>query len=404
MGEDDGPLGEDDDLSGDEGILRGWVPPDDRLWLHPSEMGRAKMASPGDPARARARRSERRGMFAAAVVGTAALTAAIAAVALTSSSASAPSAQAPHLTSSVKAALPLTRCTPSSSWMAVPTCEAVKRVRSSMLRIVVGNGSSSRQGTAVVVQTKSGGTVAITAAALVGSNAKVKAITSSGKEGNVQVIGVDESSGIAAIRIPWSMPSAPIAQEGVADDQILVLACIGPNSDSLLSAMGQVDSPSSGTAHLVDAITVDISSIASPGGVLLDSTGKVVGILGATNDSSSEMTGDFVPSWLALGVAERLVADHKIVHGWLDLKGTTSSGGGAQVTSVPSKGPAAVIGLRRGDIVIEISTQSGSDPIDSMADLRARLYIEPPGTKVMLTIVRDGQEMLLDPVSTSATP
>ena len=27
-------------LIGDEDILRGWIPPDDRLWLHPSEIGR----------------------------------------------------------------------------------------------------------------------------------------------------------------------------------------------------------------------------------------------------------------------------------------------------------------------------------------------------------------------------
>ncbi len=27
-------------MIGDESTLRGWIPPDDRLWVHPSEIGR----------------------------------------------------------------------------------------------------------------------------------------------------------------------------------------------------------------------------------------------------------------------------------------------------------------------------------------------------------------------------
>ena len=77
-----------ENLANDEGALKGWIPPDDRLWLHPSEMGRVARMQDLDGARRRARRSDRRGLFAAGVVGTAALTAAVAAVALAASSSS----------------------------------------------------------------------------------------------------------------------------------------------------------------------------------------------------------------------------------------------------------------------------------------------------------------------------
>src|SRR5579863_10551493 len=75
-------------LIGDEGILRGWIPPDDRLWLHPSEIGRESRRNAVDHAPRRARWSDRRGLLGAGVVGTAALTAAVAAVALAATSSS----------------------------------------------------------------------------------------------------------------------------------------------------------------------------------------------------------------------------------------------------------------------------------------------------------------------------
>ena len=48
-----------EDLVSDEGAIRGWIPPDDRLWVHPSEMGRESRIQDLDGARRRARRSDR---------------------------------------------------------------------------------------------------------------------------------------------------------------------------------------------------------------------------------------------------------------------------------------------------------------------------------------------------------
>jgi serine protease Do len=146
-------------------------------------------------------------------------------------------------------------------------------------------------------------------------------------------------------------------------------------------------------------------SVASPGGVLLDSEGAVIGILSLTGRADTDVTGEFVPSWLAVGVAKRLLAEHRVVHGWLDVTGASGQNGaflGAVLKVVPAHGPGAIAGLKPGDLVVGITTAGGTEPIRSMEDLRARLYLEPPGAKVGLEVMRGDQELLLSPVLAAA--
>ena len=404
-------------LIGDEDILRGWIPPDDRLWLHPSEIGRESRNQDLDHARRRARRTDRRGLLAAGVVGTAAITAAVAAVALAATS-SGPvagfgDATTPtHLTVATSASPipdPNNAFTEGCgvSWMSVTTCDAVKRVEPSMLRIVVGKGTDKTVGTGVVVFV-AGETVAITAASLVGTSASVEAFSPGGKSRMLPVLGVDDQSGIAVVKVPWAMPVVSIAQETVTPGQLLMLACLGRTSDELVPAMGQVNDADV-TTQLMDSINVDITPVATPGGVLLDSAGDVLGILGATTSSANDDLGEFVPSWLALGVATKLTEAHQVIHGWLDVEGTTAStasgaGRGAYVVTVPASGPAAAAGLKPGDVVVGISGSKGVDPIESMADLRGRLYLEPPGARIELWVDRGSQSFILSPVLAAANP
>jgi S1-C subfamily serine protease len=395
----------------DGGEPRGWIPPDDRLWLHPSEIGRQARAQELEEIQRSTRRPDRRGLFAAGVVGTAALTAAIAAVALASTSQN-PAAMTAvtRLTSHITLAKPANakmvkpKAQVCSTWMPASICGKVKRVQPSIIQLTVARGDKTVTGTAVVMPIAAE-TVAVTAASFVGSSLTVEAFTPSGRKEQAQVIGVDSASGIAAIRVPWTMPSAPIVSniETVSPGTELVFAC--GSSDGLQPAMGQVDSTDTSTTQLMDTIDVDISADATPGGVLLDSSGKVLGVLGATEDPSKDLTGEFVPSWLAEGVAEQLVDAHKVTHGWLDVAGYTGAMGGAYVKSVTAKGPAAVAGIHQGDTIIGISTVKGIEKIASMADLRGLLYLEPPGARVEIELLSTtGQTSMVMPVLAAVSP
>ena len=186
-----------------------------------------------------------------------------------------------------------------------------------------------------------------------------------------------------------------------------MLACLGRGPPSALvpvDGAGDDQAEVAAASSLMDSIDVDITPVATPGGVLLDSSGAMLGVLGATESKSTDETGEFVPAWLAIGVAAQSGRSHEVVHGWLDVKATTGPVGGAYVVTVPAAGPAAAAGLKPGDLVIGISTSSGTAQIESMGDLRGRLYLEPPGSRIELDVLRGGQEIVLSPVLTAAHP
>jgi S1-C subfamily serine protease len=404
-----------ENLSHDEGAIRGWIPPDDRLWLHPSEMGRASRMQDLDGARRRAKRSDRRGLFAAGVVGTAALTAAVAAVALAASSSSPLSSRSPFLDSPTHITNSVTNSTLSSDVqdtaqlcsvsMPSQTCKVIERIESSVLKIVVKNGQGETDGTAVVVPA-GGETVAITAASLVGDAASVEGFDSSGTGHKLKVLGVNSASGVAVIKIPWSMPAASIAQQTLFAGQYLLLTCDESSSNAPTPTVGQVDNPDTSAPNLMDVIDVDVTERATPGGVLLDSQGDVLGLLAATSSDSDDLIGEFVPAWFAVGVAQKIAAERRLVHGWLDVVGTNPDNGqeGALVVSESPHGAAAAAGIKPGDVVIGMITAGGMAPILSMSDLEGRLYLEPPGAKVELQVLRGGQDLKLAPVLAASVP
>jgi len=120
------------------------------------------------------------------------------------------------------------------------------------------------------------------------------------------------------------------------------------------------------------------------GGVLLDSRGRVIGILDGQMNAGNDALGVFVPAPLAEGVALELAKTHRVDHGWLGVVCSDEVNGGAEVTSIYPGSPASKAGLEPGDVVVAV----GEHRVDSMADLQERLYTVPPGTTVQLAVER----------------
>jgi S1-C subfamily serine protease len=64
---------------------------------------------------------------------------------------------------------------------------------------------------------------------------------------------------------------------------------------------------------------------------------------------------------------------------------------GVAVNAVTSKGPAERAGVRPGDVIVAFDGQR----IDDGNTLRNLVASTPPGTKVNLTLIRDGREQQL---------
>ena len=106
-------------------------------------------------------------------------------------------------------------------------------------------------------------------------------------------------------------------------------------------------------------------------------------------DIDSRAVSIFLPAELVQAVTSQIVSHGSVDHGTLDagmVAPSTGSVTGAQVMSVVPDGAAAQAGLHPGDVVESVDGQR----LRSVAELDTRLYGDPPGSQLRLTVRRDG--------------
>ncbi len=134
------------------------------------------------------------------------------------------------------------------------------------------------------------------------------------------------------------------------------------------------------------------------GGPLLDVEGRVIGI----NTAIASPTGGFVgigfaiPINLAKSVMDMLIAEGRVIRGWLGigiqdlsepLKEYYGSDEGALVASVDKNSPAQRAGLQEEDIILSIN----GTPIKDIFHMQSMIASARPGSQMKLTIVRSHQ-------------
>ncbi|HVC70248.1 MAG TPA: PDZ domain-containing protein [Acidimicrobiales bacterium] len=388
----------------DETPRPAWLPPEDRLWRHPSEIalhGQPQGEVPSPPLRLRTAGRERRFAITAGVVGVAAVaTVAAVAFSLPDSQGVAPNS---HIAASnVEASLVTSPSTTAVRSVRAPqVMEMVDQLRPSLVAIGPAHSSTAARMTGVVLP---GGNLAVTAAAAVGSASMVEIVTSSGRRRLVKVLGRDPHAGIAVVETGGGLSPASFAANVVEPGELAIAACLCLAAESAtaaanatLAAVSEIRKVDTGGRalggmKLIDTIEADIPLGPAPwGGVLMNGEGEVVGILDGQESVSHGGAGVFVPASLAVAVADELATSHTVEHGWLGIKCADVSGdGGARITTVMTGSPAAAAGLHDGDVVEAVDAQ----PIDSLADLQASLYTSPPGTAVSVLLARSGREVL----------
>jgi serine protease Do len=256
--------------------------------------------------------------------------------------------------------------------------------------------------TLVGVAVAEGGLVATTANGLAGLH-DIYMIGIDGRRFKASLLGIDGKSDLALISVPDDVPVAPFADDtaltlGSTD---MTLSMVGPASGTLVlhgqegSVTGIDTVIPSGWAKGMPQITSTAPAVSQEAGdPLLNQEGDVIGIL-----YDSGPTSAFLPTQLVLGVADDLRSTGHVSHGWLGVEGVTASGfGGVRVAALMTGSPAIGL-LHPGDIVMAL----GSVPIRSMADLRARLYVMAPDSRVGLSVAEGGTTHFVD-VTLSASP
>ncbi|MCT8469517.1 transcriptional regulator [Chromohalobacter japonicus] len=227
-----------------------------------------------------------------------------------------------------------------------------------------------------------------------------------GRETLAKVVGTDPESDLAVLKIPSDdLPVIQLSDSEQAAIGDVGLAIGNPFGVGQTVTMGIISA--TGRNHLglnayEDFIQTDAAiNPGNSGGALVNAEGALVGINTAifSRSGGSQGIGFAIPANLAHQVLDQIVAHGRVIRGWLgiDVQAMTpdlaSSFGlktltGVVIASVVPDGPGDKADLQPGDVLMSINGEPIVDAREAMADI-AEIA---PGTKLPITIVRDGEK------------
>jgi S1-C subfamily serine protease len=272
--------------------------------------------------------------------------------------------------------------------------------RVASLRIRGGRGEAS--GSAVVLSSEGH---LVTNAHVVGEANSGEVAFSDGTVATFELVGRDPLSDLAIVRADRPVPAPPeygdanrlkVGSLVVAVGNPLGLA--GSVTAGVVSALGR-SMPARGrtTARLIeDVIQTDAAlNPGNSGGALADASGRVVGINTAVAGVGlglavpvNATTNRIIYSLLHDGRVRRaylglVTSPAPLPRAWVDRSGQKSA---LRVIEVVEHSPAEVSGLRRGDLILAV----GGTPLADAQSLQRRLLDDAIGTRIEITVLRNG--------------
>ena len=245
--------------------------------------------------------------------------------------------------------------------------------------------------------------IIVTNAHVIGDAANVLVGLHDGSEYPATIIGVDELTDIALLKIEAQRPLSAVSLGHSRQMRV---------GQWVLAAGNPFGLGGSVTSGIVSAIGRDIRlgpyddfiqtdapiNPGNSGGPLFNMAGEVIGIttLIFSPSGASAGIGFAVPSDLARPVIEQLLRGGRVERGWLGVSvGDVEAQpgrpprGGAQVLGVERGSPAARSGLRQGDVITAVDGARVSNNRELVRGISAI----PPGQNARLSLMREGRVM-----------
>ncbi|MGH9157038.1 MAG: S1C family serine protease [Acidimicrobiales bacterium] len=393
MRHDEGP---GDEGVGDDDPVSRLLPPDDRIWRHPSEVaGHGTSRNAKSPPR-RPRRLWPFGVAAWVLSGV------VVGLGLGAVGIGRPVRTVPVAAVELVVA-------PGSVGPLTAAPEAIVGIADHMRAVVVTIRTDGPRGPAAGtgVVFRSDGHV-LTNHHVVDGARTVVVVMADGSQLDASVVGGDAETDVAVIKV--KSPAADVATAVIGSAAGLrvgqMAIALGPPSGAgsptlavgVVRALG-LEAEIEGRPALVDMIQTDLPvTMAASGGPLVDAAGAVIGIttdlVGSTPKTGR--VGYATPIDVAREVAVQLITTGRVTRSWLGIEGenldtgTAASlglSGGARVKTVAAGSPASQSGLTPGDVV----TSLDGLPVRSLSGLKALLRAHRPGGMVSLSVLgRDG--------------
>ncbi|MCL4716106.1 MAG: Do family serine endopeptidase [Hyphomonadaceae bacterium] len=235
--------------------------------------------------------------------------------------------------------------------------------------------------------------------------------TSDGRELQADVVGSDEATDIAVLRVrgggrfPY-VTFDDASHVRVGDWVVAVgnpFGLEGTATAGIVSAMGRRDA---GTSAYVDYMQIDAPiNRGNSGGPTFDLAGNVIGVntLIFSPTGGNVGIGFAIPANTASQVVDQIIRSGRVTRGWigvsiqaLDADIARSLGldepRGALVATVVPDGPAARAGIQQGDVILTFN----GERVEDSRDLTRRVGATPIGQNSRIEVLRNGQRRTLN--------
>ncbi len=202
------------------------------------------------------------------------------------------------------------------------------------------------------------------------------------------VLAIDLVTNLAALKVetPLVPMGEPSADEVTIGAQVITPPAADPAT--VIGVRQRLDV--SDAWRLYDLIELDRNPPAElSGGPLLDSQGKVVGIVTVMSDDGP---GYAIPIATGLTIADELIEAGAVAHGYLGVQGLDSLLGGIEIFAFPPNSGLRAAGAREGDRIVSIN---GTE-LATTSDLVAAIRTYREGDNVTVSIVREFETIAFD--------
>ncbi|MFA4873833.1 MAG: Do family serine endopeptidase [bacterium] len=232
---------------------------------------------------------------------------------------------------------------------------------------------------------------------------EIEVVLSDGRKFKAKVVGTDEKSDIAVIKIKAEkdLPFVVLGTSKTMRPGDWVMAIGNPFglehtvTVGVISAMGRLI----GGGPYAKFIQTDASiNPGNSGGPLFNVNGEVIGI-NTMIYAAGQGIGFAIPVDLATAMVPELISKGSVAHGWLGVAiqevtpelaksfGLKEEQKGALITEVYSASPAAQAGFMRGDVIVEFNGEKVEDPYD----LSLFVSQTKPETSAKIAALRNGE-------------
>ncbi len=240
---------------------------------------------------------------------------------------------------------------------------------------------------------------------VVGGADSISVKLADGRKFKAKVIGKDPQSDVAVIKInATGLPVLPLGNSDALQVGEWVIAIGNPFGLTQTVTVGVVSAKGRsrlGITDYEDYIQTDAAiNPGNSGGPLINIHGQAIGINSAIFSRSGGYMGIgfAIPINMAKAVKDQLIKNGKVIRGWLGVviqeldEDLAKSFGlkkteGVLISEVAENSPAKKAGLKSGDIILKMDGHKVYD----IGELRNKIALTPPGTKVTFDILREGK-------------